>query len=127
MSLAFRKALPLLILSLSLTTPTLAQSNATESISSEVKDLAVALVRTKSEPEQEQLLTRKDDQKTGELLVALKALADPFVRRGEYNEALRISHLAVKVAEKMGDRMQLAVAMLDLGSIYARRIPPREA
>ena len=127
MSLAFRKALPLLILSLSLITPTLAQSNATESNSSDVKNLAVALVRTKSEPEQEQLLTRKDDLKNGELLVALKGLADPFVQRGEFNEALRISHLAVKVAEKTGDRMQLAVAMCDLGAIYARRIPPREA
>lgn len=127
MSLALRKALPLLILSLSLITPTLAQSNATESTSSDVKDLAVALVRVKSEPEQEQLLTRKDDLKTGELLVALKGLADPFVQRGEYNEALRISHLAVRVAEKSGDRMQLAVAMCDLGSIYARRIPPKDA
>jgi CHAT domain-containing protein/lipopolysaccharide biosynthesis regulator YciM len=129
MSLAFRKALPLLILSLSLVTPALAQSssNATESNSSDVKDLAVALVRTKSEQEQDQLLTRKGDLKSGELLLALKGLADPFVQRGEHNEALRISHLAVKVAEKTGDRMQLAVAMCDLGVIYARRIPPREA
>ena len=129
MSLAFRKALPLLIFSLSLITPTVAQlsSNAAESNSSDVKDLAVALFRTKSEQEQEQLLTRKDDLKNGELLIALKGLADPFVQRGEFNEALRISHLAVKVAEKGGDRMQLAVAMCDLGAIYARSIPPREA
>lgn len=127
MSLAFRKALPLLILSLSLITPTLAQSNATESNPSEVKDLAVALVRVKSEQEQEQLLTRKDDLKNGELLVALKGLADPYVQRGDYNEALRISHLAVRVAEKTGDRMQLAVAMCDLGAIYARRVPPKDA
>ena len=127
MSLAFRKALPLLILSLSLITPTLAQSNATESNPSDVKDLAVALVRVKSEQEQEQLLTRKDDLKNGELLVALKGLADPYVQRGDYNEALRISHLAVRVAEKTGDRMQLAVAMCDLGAIYARRVPPKDA
>jgi CHAT domain-containing protein/uncharacterized protein HemY len=127
MSLAFRKALPLLILSLSLITPTLAQSNATESNPSDVKDLAVALVRVKSEQEQEQLLTRKDDLKNGELLVALKGLADPYVQRGDYNEALRISHLAVWVAEKTGDRMQLAVAMCDLGAIYARRVPPKDA
>ena len=127
MSLAFRKALPLLILSLSLITPALGQSSSTESTSSDVKDLAVALVRTKSEQDQEQLLTRKDDLKNGELLIALKGLAEPYVQRGEYNEALRISHLAVKVAEKTGDRMQLAVAMCDLGAIYARRIPPKDA
>lgn len=129
MSLAFRKALPLLILSLSFITPALAQSssNLTESAAPDVKDLAVALVRTKSEPEQEQLLTRKHDLKNGELLAALKALADPLVQRGEYNEAIRISHLALKVAERTGDRMQLARANLDLGAIYARRVPPKDA
>ena len=129
MSHAFRKALPLLILSLSLITPTLGQSsaNVTEPNSSDVKDLAVALVRVKSEQEQDQLLTRKGDLKSGELLVALKGLADPFVQRGQDNEALRISHLAVRVAEKTGDRMQLAVAMCDLGAIYARRVPPKNA
>ncbi|HEX7334260.1 MAG TPA: CHAT domain-containing protein [Pyrinomonadaceae bacterium] len=129
MSLAFRKALPLLILSLSFITPALAQSssNLTESASSDVKDLAVALVRSKSEPEQDQLLTRKHDLKNGELLAALKALADPLVQRGEYNEAIRISHLALRVAERTGDRMQLARAMFDLGAIYSRRVPPKDA
>ena len=129
MSLAFRKALPLLILSLSFITPALAQSssNVTESTSSDIKELAAALVRAKSEPEQEQLLTRKDDLKSGELLVALKALADPLVQRGEYNEASRISHLAVRVAERTGHRMQLARAMFDLGAINARRIPSKDA
>ena len=137
MSLAFRKALPLLILSLSLITPALAQSSSslTESASSDVKDLAVALVRIKSEPEQEQLLTPKEELKNAALLIALKELADPLVQRGEYNEAIRISHLAVRVAERTGDRMKLARAMLDLGAIYARRnpsergteLPPKES
>jgi hypothetical protein len=133
MSLAFRKALPLLILSLSLITPTLAQSlsNATESTSSDVKDLAIALIRSKSEQEQDQLLTRKADLKSGELLAVLKGLADPFVQRGEDNEALRISHLAVRVAEKTGDRMQLAVAMCDLRAPRAAEgrieLPPKES
>lgn len=128
MSLAFRKALPLLILSLGLITPTVAQStNPTELTSPDAKDLAVALVRSKSEPEQEQLLTRNDELKSGDLLVALRGLADPFVQRGEDKEALRISHIAVKVAEKLGDRMQLAIALCDLGRIYARRVPPGEA
>src|ERR1041384_322352 len=126
MSLVFRKALPLLILSLCLITPALAQSSS-ESTPSAAKDLAVALVRVKSEQEQDQLLNQKHDVKSGELLVALKGLADPFVQRGEFNEALRISHLAVRVAEKTGDRMQLAHAMLDLGTIYSSRVPPKEA
>jgi CHAT domain-containing protein/tetratricopeptide (TPR) repeat protein len=130
MSIASRKALSLLILCLSFTAPALAQSQSVtnSSASSEVKDLAVALVRVKSEAEQEQLLTQKEDVKNGALLVALKSLADPLVQKGDYNEAIRISQLAVRIAEKMGDRMRLGTAFGDLGAIYARRIPPpREA
>jgi CHAT domain-containing protein/Tfp pilus assembly protein PilF len=129
MSIAFRKALCLPILGLSLITPALAQLQAVSpsSASSEVKDLAVALVRIKSEAEQEQLLTRKHDLKNAELLVALKALADPLVQKGEYNEALRISQLAVRIAEGMGDRFQLGMALYEVGAIQARRIPPKEA
>jgi len=129
MSIAFRKALCLLILGLSLITPALAQLQAVppSSASSEVKDLAVALVRIKAEAEQEQLLTRKHDLKNAELLVALKALADPLVQKGEYNEALRISQLAVRIAEGMGDRFQLGMALYEVGAIQARRIPPKEA
>jgi CHAT domain-containing protein/tetratricopeptide (TPR) repeat protein len=125
--IAFRKPLSLLIFSLSFITPAVAQSTPNGTASGDVKELAVALVRLKSGQEQEQLLTRQDDLKNGALLVALKKLADPFVRKGEYNEALRISHLAVRVAEKMGDRMQFGIAMCDLGAIYARRVPPKEA
>jgi CHAT domain-containing protein/Tfp pilus assembly protein PilF len=129
MSITFRNARSLLILSLSLITPVLAQSQSvvTSSASSEVKDLAVALVRVKSEEEQRQLLTRKDDVKNGELLVALKGLVDPLVKKGEYNEALRISQLAVRIAEQMPDRLQLGLALYDVGAIQARRIPPKEA
>jgi len=61
------------------------------------------------------------------LLVALKALADPLVQKGDYNEALRISQLALRIAEHMGSRTALANALCDLGSIYARRTPPQEA
>jgi CHAT domain-containing protein/Tfp pilus assembly protein PilF len=130
MSIAFRRALSLLILSLSLITPALGQSQVASSqtaASTEARDLAVALVRVKSEGEQEQLLAQKDELKNASLLVALKALAEPLVQKGDYNEALRISHLALRIAEKMGDRAQLASALCDVGSIYARRSPPKEA
>lgn len=129
MSIAFRKALSLLVFSLSLITPALAQSQSVRSSanSSEVKDLAVALVRVKSVEEQDQLLIRKDELKNGSLLAALKALADPLVQKGDYTEALRISHLAVRIAEEMGDRARLGAALCDLGVIYARRNPPKDA
>ena len=125
MQVAFRKVLSLFVLCLAPITPALAQTQSTTS--SEVRDLAVALVRVKSEQEQEMLLTRKDDVNNAALLVALRAIADPLVQKGEYNEALRISHLAVRVAEKMGDRMAIAMACYEVGAIQARRIPPKEA
>ena len=129
MSIAFRKASCLLILGLSLITPALAQSQSisTSPTSPDVKDLAVALVRIKSESEQDQLLVQKNELKNAELLRALKGLADPLVQNGEYNEALRISRLAVRIAEQMGDRLRLGHALCDLGAIYARRNPPKEA
>ena len=129
MSLAVRKALSLLILGLSLIIPALAQSqlDLNTDASSEVKDLAVALVRVKSEAEREQLLIRKEDSKNTELLVALKKLADPLVKKGDYNEAERISRLAVRVAEQTGDRLQLGIALYEIGAIQARRVPPKEA
>jgi CHAT domain-containing protein/Tfp pilus assembly protein PilF len=129
MSITFRNALSLLILCLSLITPALAQSQSvvTSSASADVKELAVALVRVKSEAEQEQLLTGKTDLKNAELLAALKTLVDPLVQKGEYNEALRISQLAVRIAEQMPDRLQLGLALYGVGAIQARRIPPKEA
>ena len=128
MLVAFR-ALCLLILGLTLIRPALAQSQSasTSNNSSEIKDLAVALVRTKSDAEREQLLAQKVQLKNTELLVALKSLADPLVQKGEYNEAVRISQLAVRIAEGMGDRLQLGLALYEVGAIHARRIPPKEA
>ena len=128
MSLAFR-VVCLLILGLTLINTALAQSQSvsTSANSSEVKDLAVALVGTKSDAECDQLLTQKVQLKNAELLVALKSLADPLVQQGEYNEAVRISQLAVRIAEQMGDRLQLGLALYQVGAIHARRIPPKDA
>ncbi|HKY42075.1 MAG TPA: CHAT domain-containing protein [Pyrinomonadaceae bacterium] len=129
MCVAFRQVFCLLILGLSLITPAHAQSQSvsTSNNSSEAKDLAVALVRIKSEAEREQLLTEKDQQKNAALLVELKSLADPQVRKGDYNEAIRISQVAVRIAEEMGDRLQLGLALYEVGAIHARRVPPKEA
>lgn len=86
MSVAFR-AVCLLILGLVLINTALAQSQSVStSPTSSVKDLAVALVRVKSEEEQDHLLAQRDDLKNAELLVALKALADPLVQKDEHNE-----------------------------------------
>jgi CHAT domain-containing protein/tetratricopeptide (TPR) repeat protein len=128
-TIAFRKPLSLLIFSLSLISPVLGQSQtvANSNASPEVKDFAAALVRLKSEPEQEQLLAQKEQFRSTSLLAELKSLAEPLVQKGDYNEAVRLSHLAVRIAEKIGDRALLATALCDVGDIYGRRNPPKDA
>ena len=129
MSLTFRVSLCLLALGLSLVKPAWAQSQSVPNppASSEVNDLAAALVGAASEEEQERLLGRKKELMNGALLDALKAHANPLVQKGDYAEALRISHLTVRIAERMGDRVRLGSALRDLGSIYGRQNPPTEA
>lgn len=129
MPIAFRKPLSLLIFSLSFVIPALGQSQtvSNSNASSEVKDLAVALVRVKTEAEQDQLLAGNVALQNESFMAALRALAEPFVQKGDYNEALRITHLALRVAEKTGDRRLIATLLFEVGAIYARRNPPKEA
>ena len=128
MPITFRRALSLLILSQSLTTVALGQSQTvSNAVSAETKDFAAALVKLKLEPEQDQLLAQKPQLINDSLMAALKALAEPIVQKGDYNEALRISNLALRIAEKSGDRTRVANALCEVGDIYARRNPPKEA
>lgn len=121
MSIDFRKALSLSLLTLSLFTPALAQSESS-SRSSEAKDLAIALVKTRSEAEQDALLAQKKELLTTALLTEFKTLADPFIQKGEYGEAVRIALIGVRVAERVGDRRALGSALCDVGAIYGRQM-----
>lgn len=121
MPITFRRALSLPILSLSLITVALGQSQTAS------KDFAAALVKLKSEADQNQLLAQKPELIDGSLMAALKALAEPIVQKGDYNEALRISNLALHIAEKSGDRTRVANALCEIGNVYGRRNPPKEA
>ena len=121
MPITFRRALALPILSLSLITVALGQSQTAS------KDFAAALVKLKTEAEQDQLLAQKPELIDDSLMAALKALAEPIVQKGDYNEALRISNLALRIAEKSGDRKRVANALCEIGDIYGRRNPPKEA
>lgn len=122
MTHTFRFALCLL--SLSLFSPALAQSQAvsnSSSSSSEVSELAAALTRAPSEEEQERLLGGKKGLTNGELPAALNARATPLMQRGDYAEALRISQLAARLAERGGDRAALGNALHNMGLIYNRQ------
>ncbi|MGB7926441.1 MAG: CHAT domain-containing protein [Pyrinomonadaceae bacterium] len=129
MSFTFRALLCLLALSLSLINPARAQSQSVTNppASSEVNELAAALAGAASEEEQERLLAQKKELITGSLLAALKALANPFAQKGDYAEALRISRLAVRTAERIGDRVELGNALCDLGLIYNRQNQAEQA
>lgn len=127
MSIRFRRALSLLILGLSFTTVAPGQSQVQNAVSAGTKDFAVALVKARSEAEQDQLLAQKPELIDDSLMAALKALAEPVVQKGDYNEGLRISNLALRIAEKSGDRKRVANALCEIGDTYGRRNPPQEA
>lgn len=93
----------------------------TASASSEVSGLASELLRARTETDEGQLLSSKPELVNSQLLVALKALASPYIQKGEYGEAARICQIAIRVAEKMGDRKALGIALCDLGSVYGRQ------
>jgi CHAT domain-containing protein/tetratricopeptide (TPR) repeat protein len=123
MSFTIRLSLCFLFFSLSLISPGLAQTQSVPnpSTSSEINDLAAALVAAASEEEQERLLARKPGLMNSSLLAELKALADPLIKKGDYARALIISHLAVRIAERIGDRTELGNALIYLGAIYRRQ------
>jgi CHAT domain-containing protein/tetratricopeptide (TPR) repeat protein len=122
MSPTLRVSMCLLALSLSFS-PALPQTQSVPNppTLSEVEDLAKTLVTAASEEEQERLLARKPDLMNNSLLTALKALADPLVQKGDYAQALRISQLAVRIAERIGDRVGLGNALNNLGGVYNRQ------
>src|SRR5262249_49175159 len=123
MSFPLRVSLFLLTLSLSFFCPASAQSQSVPNSStlSEVNDLAATLVAAASEEEQERLLARKPDLMNSSLVAALRELASPGLQKRDYAQALRIYQLAVRIAERVGDRIGLGNALLDLGLIYRRQ------
>jgi CHAT domain-containing protein/tetratricopeptide (TPR) repeat protein len=90
-------------------------------------DLAEALARATEESEQERLLREEKDLVDSSLLAALKQLTDPLFEKGDYAQALRMSQLAARIAERIGDRRGLGQALSDLGAAYLRQDRPAQA
>src|SRR5262249_15912226 len=86
-----------------------------------VNDLAAALERAASEQEQERLLAQEKDMENSSLVSALRELASPRIQNRDFAQALRISQLAARIAERIGDRIGFGNALCDLGSIYYRQ------
>jgi CHAT domain-containing protein len=90
-------------------------------ITSPVNDLAAALEKAASEQEQEQLLAQEKDMVDSSLVSALRELASPRIQNRDFAQALRISQLAARIAERVGDRTGLGNTLCDLGEIYYRQ------
>lgn len=125
MTYTFRAALCLL--SLSLFSPALAQSQAVSNSSSPsgVSELAAAPARAGSE--EERLLGGKKGLTNGEPPAALNARAVPLMQKGDYAEALRLSQLAARLAEQSGDRAALGDALHNMGLLSNRQNRAAEA
>src|SRR5262245_37776033 len=123
MLFTLRLSLCFLALSLGLISPGLAQTQSTPNppTSSEINDLATALVAAASEEKQERLLARKNNLMNSSLVAALMAQAAPFVQKGDYAQALRISQLAVRIAGRIEDQKGMGDALDGLGMIYYRQ------
>jgi CHAT domain-containing protein len=129
-NLASRLSACLLALSLSLSfiSPAMANSQSDqEPPAPEVKELAAALAGTVSEDEQERLLASRQHLMNRALLDALKAISDPIYEKSDYPRALKICQLAVRIAERIGDKIGLGQALLDVGVIQARQLRLKQA
>src|SRR5262245_8895185 len=129
MSLTLRLTLIFLALSLILISPGLVQSQSIPNPpnSSEINDLAAELVRAASEEEQERLLAQKDKLINISLLAALKELIKPLIQKGDYAQALRMSQLIARIAERIGDQTGLVDEWANLGAIHLNQNRPAEA
>jgi CHAT domain-containing protein/Tfp pilus assembly protein PilF len=103
----------------------IAQSFTASSSTTPAEDtsLATTLVKAKSADELDGLIAQYRSLLSLPLLTALKDQASPYLQKGDYAEAQRISQIAVRVAERIGDRAALGSALCDLGSAYGRQMP----
>ncbi len=129
MTYKLRVALSLLSLSLNFIDPVFAQSQTVSNspAASEVNELAAALTRAGSEDELKRLLVAEKGQTNGELLAALNARVAPLMQKGDYVEALRVSQLAARLAERSGERAALVDALHNMGLVYNRQNRAAEA
>lgn len=86
-----------------------------------VNDLAAVLGKATEDSEQEQLLAQEKELMDSSLLAALKELTSRLIQKNDYAQALRLSKLAARIAERIGDRRGLGDALTDLGSIHVRQ------
>jgi CHAT domain-containing protein/tetratricopeptide (TPR) repeat protein len=113
----------LCLLALSFINPALIKSQTVSNSDTEL----VALVRAKSPDEQERMLAQRKELVSLSALNSLKGLVNSATLKGDYAEALRIAQLELRMAERLGDKLALGVALSEVGNVYNRQNRPPDA
>lgn len=108
----------LCLLTLSFIHPAIVTS---QSVSSSDSNDLVALVRTKSADEQERMLAQRKELVSLSALSSLKEFVNAATLKGDYAEAMRIAQLELKMAERLGDKSALGVALSEVGNVHNRQ------
>src|SRR5215470_4627511 len=81
-------------------------------------DLADALVKAKSEEARTGLMAADKELVTAELVYALNRQGDGIFNRGDYPQAMTTYQIALRIAEEIGDRPGVAVALISITNVY---------
>jgi CHAT domain-containing protein/tetratricopeptide (TPR) repeat protein len=92
-----------------------------------MSELAGALIGAKTEQEQDLLLAQKQELMSASLFEALKVSSNSFVQKGNYQEALRISFIAYRVAQRLGDRDTIGIAQSEIAAVYGSQNKPKDS
>jgi CHAT domain-containing protein/Tfp pilus assembly protein PilF len=103
------------------------QSSADAAARAAVDKLTAALQSAPSDEEQESLLAQHKDLMNASLLAALKDRLGPLFQKADYAAAFRVAQVAVRIAERIGDRKGLGDAWTNLGFVCIRQNRPAQA
>lgn len=83
------------------------------------EEMAKAIIAAKTEEERNALIEKEPDLITTDLTSALIHQTYPlYMDQGQYQHALTINLLAYQLAERIGDKLQIATRLIDVGDVY---------
>jgi CHAT domain-containing protein/Tfp pilus assembly protein PilF len=101
---------------LSLTSTIFAQQKTTRNPA--LDSLAASLAEARSDAERESLLAKEPDKVMRELLVLLVSQGDQEFMKANYSRAFNLLQSSKLVAERLGDKKDVATAWLNLGVVH---------
>jgi CHAT domain-containing protein/Flp pilus assembly protein TadD len=91
------------------------------------EELATAIIAAKTEEERNALIAKEPDLITADLASALLRNSSDASSRMDYKNALMIAHLAYKIAERTGDQIAMANALISIGRLYGQVSNPEKS